>query len=226
MPLQSGSGQKVISDNIHELTHHGSRPRSHDQIVAIALSNADRHPRANGGLAAAATPRLAPGGFTPANSTWAAHQAERSLEHEQFHPKGLFGGDGAGRTDRLARAVPADSFVFPADTVSALGQGHTVAGAKILDGIFQSAPYGAPLAKRRAAGGTAPADGLSHVLVASGEYLAHPDDLARIGSRLRAAKKSRARSDLAAGHEWARGFVSKVRDEQKKFLKSAPEPKK
>jgi len=40
MPLESGSSQKVISHNISELTHHGSRPRSHEQIVAIALSNA------------------------------------------------------------------------------------------------------------------------------------------------------------------------------------------
>src|SRR6266853_1014009 len=26
-----------VSENIHELTHHGSRPRSHKQIVAIAM---------------------------------------------------------------------------------------------------------------------------------------------------------------------------------------------
>lgn len=32
MPL-TGS----VSANIHELTHHGSRPRSHEQIVAIAM---------------------------------------------------------------------------------------------------------------------------------------------------------------------------------------------
>ena len=40
MPLKSGSSRKVISDNISELTHHGSRKRSHKQIVAIALSKA------------------------------------------------------------------------------------------------------------------------------------------------------------------------------------------
>ena len=43
MPLQPGSSRKVISANIHELTHHGSRPRSHDQIVAIALHTADKY---------------------------------------------------------------------------------------------------------------------------------------------------------------------------------------
>lgn len=42
MPLKPGSSPQVISQNIDELTHHGSRLRSHKQIVAIALSNADR----------------------------------------------------------------------------------------------------------------------------------------------------------------------------------------
>ena len=42
MPLKRGKSRKVISENISELTHHGSRPRSHKQIVAIALSEARR----------------------------------------------------------------------------------------------------------------------------------------------------------------------------------------
>jgi hypothetical protein len=36
MPLKHG-GQAAVSYNIDELTHHGSKPRSHEQIVAIAL---------------------------------------------------------------------------------------------------------------------------------------------------------------------------------------------
>jgi hypothetical protein len=51
MPLASGSDQATISKNISELTHHGSIERPHKQIVAIALENARRHPRADGGLA-------------------------------------------------------------------------------------------------------------------------------------------------------------------------------
>lgn len=31
-----------VSENIHELTHHGSRPRSHEQIVAIAMHAAHK----------------------------------------------------------------------------------------------------------------------------------------------------------------------------------------
>lgn len=47
MPLLPG--KENISRNISELTHHGSRERSHRQIVAIALANADRHPHKAGG---------------------------------------------------------------------------------------------------------------------------------------------------------------------------------
>ncbi len=37
MPLQKGSSQKTISQNIRELTHFGKK-RPQEQIIAIALS--------------------------------------------------------------------------------------------------------------------------------------------------------------------------------------------
>jgi hypothetical protein len=49
MPLESGSSRETISRNISELTHHGSRRRSHRQIVAIALANARRGRRGRRG---------------------------------------------------------------------------------------------------------------------------------------------------------------------------------
>lgn len=36
MPLRPGA---PVSDTMHELKHHGSRKRSHRQMVAIALAN-------------------------------------------------------------------------------------------------------------------------------------------------------------------------------------------
>lgn len=46
MPLKKSSGKgrkainKAVSENIHELVHHGTKKRSHKQIVAIAESAA------------------------------------------------------------------------------------------------------------------------------------------------------------------------------------------
>ena len=45
MPLKHGgktkkSKQKAVSANISELTHHGTKPRSRKQIIAIAMSAA------------------------------------------------------------------------------------------------------------------------------------------------------------------------------------------
>lgn len=42
MPLQHG-GEAAVQANIHELAHHGTRRRSHEQIVAIALHTAHPH---------------------------------------------------------------------------------------------------------------------------------------------------------------------------------------
>ena len=258
MPLEPGSSNAVVSRNISELTHHGSRPRPHAQIVAIALHNADKYKhRAAGGLAAggfampkpmaglggagaprmmlprnhimatSAPERLANGGFPLGESTtpFFVRNEARNLQNVDIpHGSGLFNSDVAGRTDRLPHAVAADSFVLPADVVSTLGQGNTMAGSKIMDAIMSSGPYGIPLTHPRAAGGSTP--GVSHVMVAGGEYLIHRRDLEKKGRLMRAAGKSRARTDLAAGHEWARQFVETVRKHAKKFLNHAPKPKK
>lgn len=48
MPLKSAKGKgkkaynKAVSANIHELSHHGTIPRSRKQIIAIAISAAKK----------------------------------------------------------------------------------------------------------------------------------------------------------------------------------------
>jgi hypothetical protein len=48
MPLQKAHGRskkavnKAVSANIHELTHHGTKKRSHNQVVAIAINAAKK----------------------------------------------------------------------------------------------------------------------------------------------------------------------------------------
>jgi hypothetical protein len=225
MPLAPGNSNAVKSENIREMRHAGYPEQ---QAIAAALSNARRHPHAsNGGIA-----HLAAGGYQPSYPPFFVRQEARDMD-SPYHPGGFIESDTAGRTDRLPYNVAADSFVMPADVVSGLGQGNSLAGARIMDAILGSgAPYGAPLAggrRGRASGGAAPAQGApdepAGVILAGGEYLIHRAHLERFGHRLRAVGKSKAKTDLAAGHEWARDFVKKIRAETKRFLAHAPEPK-
>lgn len=198
MPLEKGNSRAVIGRNIHEMQNSG---HPHAQAVAAALHTADQ----------------------------SSHMAKGGLPHpvhdeqDKFHGTGLFHSAVPGRTDRLPRTVPADSFVFPADVVSGAGQGNTMAGAAMIEKLLNlPGPYGNE--KPRADGGNT--GGTSKVIVAGGETLANPIQLKNMGHRMRQAGKSKAKSDLAAGHEWARNFVTEIRKHQKKFLRNAPPPKK
>lgn len=264
MPLRPG---EPVGTAIKELYNHGSRPRSRDQIIAIAESN-HRHHLGTGGLPMAAPMMghhipsihapgvrpmplgapaiggiakspghigLAQGGYSPPPAPFYERNEARQMQNDTYHPGGLLMSDAAGRTDRLPHAVAADSFVMPADVVAGIGQNNTLSGAKIMDGILSSGPFGTSLPKithgrgpgeKFADGGYTKNDaGISHVMLAGGEYLVPRDKLIEMGRRMRAAKKSRAKTDLAAGHEWARDFVKMVRQKQMDFLKHAPDPK-
>ncbi len=81
----------------------------------------------------------ADGGETPGDIT------EYLLRHENsasFHPSGLLHTEGAGRTDNINTNVPAGAYVIPADVVSGLGEGNTLAGASVIDRMMGTAPYG------------------------------------------------------------------------------------
>ena len=136
MPLKRGSSQKVISSNISELTHHGSRPRSHEQIVAIALANARRHPKQHGGLIE--------------HALRAAHNVARQMQGgggalPLAKPPGTLAappfagplkGHGPGRTDRIPLDVKPGSYVMPADSVSIMGDGNSGNGMLALKTMF------------------------------------------------------------------------------------------
>lgn len=179
---------------------------------------------------------LADGGYSAPYPPFYERAEARNIQDDAYHPGGLIESDAAGRTDRLPYSVAADSFVMPADVVSGLGQGNTLAGAKILDAATHTGPFGTQLPKGArgrgpgggnfAQGGAPQADApVSHVMLAGGEYLVPRDRLVQIGRERIAARMTRARTPLAAGHEWAREFVDRVRKHSKKFLAKAPDPK-
>lgn len=219
MPLVRSGSREAVSENIRREIAAG-KPQK--QAVAISLHTADKYQHRAGG-----------GGISTSPPFWERNEAR--MLNDKPHFGGLFHSDVAGRTDRLPHAVPADSFVVPADVVSSLGQGNTLAGSKLLDGIIGTGPYGTKLPHphaltmphvsmaHRADGGDT---GVSHVMVAGGEYLVPRDRVEAIGTRMRHHGKSKARTDLAAGHEALRGLVERVRKHQKKFLATAPSPKK
>lgn len=143
-----------------------------------------------------------------------------------------------GRTDHLPMNVLSNSYVLPADIVSGLGEGNTLAGSKILDQMFQMGPFGTKIPagggsprfpqhqrtateqmeppKYSAAGGTIRKDHEPvQIIAAGGEYVVPPEVVEMLG-----------KGDMDAGHEYLDNFVKFVRHETAKTLKNLPGPRK
>lgn len=67
---------------------------------------------------------------------------KQSGSAETYHHSGLLNSSGPGRTDTINTNVPAGAYVIPADVVSGLGEGNTLAGSAVIDKMFGTAPYG------------------------------------------------------------------------------------
>lgn len=129
----------------------------------------------------------------------------------------------AGRTDHLPMNVPSGSYVIPADIISAMGEGNTMAGFKHMRRIFsgtpysgEQAPYGAesgpydePL-PGKAEGGVATVP----IIAAGGEYVLSPEQVVHAGG-----------GDLDTGHRVLDQFVLRMRKETVKTLKNLAPPK-
>lgn len=129
----------------------------------------------------------------------------------------------AGRTDHLPMHVPSGSYVIPADIISGLGEGNTMAGFAHMRRVFGGTPYkeGGPYEEgqgpygedisARAHGGetnTVP------VVIAGGEYILSPEQVMKAGN-----------GDLDTGHRVLDAFVKKYRQHTIKTLSKLPGPK-
>lgn len=139
----------------------------------------------------------------------------------------------AGRTDHLPMHVPSGSYVIPADIISAMGEGNTMAGFKVANTIFSRIPgmTGMPGAPSLPAEASLPgadaqlglpgkAKGGSiedavPIVAAGGEYVISPEDVRRIGE-----------GDLDRGHQELDLFVKAMRAKTIKTLQKLPGPKK
>ncbi len=192
MPLAKGYSQKTISKNISELIGTG-RPQK--QAVAIALDTA-RRSRAAGGKITSPPPEIT----TDKVHTGPIHSPV------------------AGRTDHLPMHVPSGSYVIPADIISAMGEGNTMAGFRVANQIFtkpksrvMGMPYEGGEFKKDENTSSTPVP----IVAAGGEYVIHPDDIIFIG-----------KGDIDTGHEALDEFVLKMRAKTVKTLKGLAGPKK
>jgi hypothetical protein len=109
--------------------------------------------------------------------------------------------DVPGRTDHLNISVPEGSYVIPADLISAMGEGNTLAGMKRVQEMFPAPQM------NRANGGKVP------IAAAGGEYVIPPETVAAIGG-----------GNLDKGHSILDDWVVNTRKQTIQHLARIPRP--
>ena len=200
MPLTPGKSDIAISRNIREMKHSGYPQR---QAVAAALNMARKY-QASGGKSTGKTTK------------------DKVVHHGPINVAI------PGRTDRLPIHVYSGAYVLPADIVSGLGEGNTLAGNRVIEKMLLDGSLSG-----KSAGGAAAAlsasqnlkdkygirgpyhedDALVPVIVAGGEYIIHPDQVTEIGE-----------GDLDKGHAVLDAFVISQRRALRKKLGKLPGP--
>jgi len=151
----------------------------------------------------------------------------RNEARQVSSPSGLVMSPVGGRTDHIPMAVAPGSYVVPADVVSGIGQGNSMAGGHLLDKALTRGPHGTklpsghahgsiphpPRQQRFARGGTAVPHGHIPIIVAGGEYICAPDDMDWVGN-----------GDIHKGHDMMDDFVLRVRRELRAKLAKLPGP--
>ena len=224
MPLIHSKSDAAFKTNLKNLMgERGVSPHVKDAKQALAIAYATkRRGRAMGGNA---FPSFKPPNMNPSFAVRGeAHNMARVGPIMSSVP---------GRTDHHAISVPSGSYIFPADHVSSLGQGNTAAGMKVLSNMFPgsgSGPYGAgsmgiahggglpkpprPMSDSGGARGEG-SSGSVPIMAAGGEFIASPQDVARIGG-----------GDIKHGHEVLDKWVVENRKNHVKTLKKLPGPAK
>lgn len=228
MPLHKGTSQKTISANISEIIHAG-HPR--DQAVAAALETARRTKAAGGPFTTTETSNA---GFMGNPLKEKIHPVNDTVvKHPHKIHEGPIHSPVAGRTDHLPMNVKSGSYVIPADIISAMGEGNTMAGFKIARRMFSSHPYfqegkqpyasgstpygggETPYGAHMASGGHVDDDVPPvEIIAAGGEYVIPPRDVRTLGG-----------GDIDHGHSILDHFVTGYRKKTIETLKKLPGPK-
>ncbi len=153
---------------------------------------------------------------------------------EAHGESGLVHAFSPGRTDTINMQPLAGSYVIPADVVAGLGEDNTLAGAKVMDRMTSSGPFGTQLPRGdhgrgppapphvsnrqfESQGGAQDGEPGSRVpiIAAGGEYIVSPEQVARIGG-----------GNLKRGHDILDAFVVEARRRHAAKLRKLPPPKK
>lgn len=142
--------------------------------------------------------------------------------------QGLIHAYSPGRTDTMNMEPLAGSYIIPADVISGLGEGNTLAGASAMDAALSTGPRGIPQPRGQHGrgppsppriSGSAYADGGATqrvpIVAAGGEYVVSPQQVLALG-----------KGDMKRGHDILDKFVLHVRARTVKDLKRLPPPKK
>lgn len=137
-----------------------------------------------------------------------AHGGSRRPEDKKVY-HGPINTPTPGRTDRLPIHVYSGSYVIPADIVSALGEGNTMAGNEAIKRMFSTylkSKYGLRGAYHEERK-------VVPVIVAGGEYILTPEEVETAGG-----------GDLDMGHALLDQFVKSQRRALRKKLSKLPGP--
>ena len=188
-------GKKNVGHNI-EVEQAAGKP--HEQAIAIAL-NVARKKRADGG--------------------YIQHPRVRKFHSGPIHSSV------AGRTDHLPINVSSGSYVIPADIISGMGEGNTIAGFQHARRMFGGMPYGGNshvygqshgvYGMMSSGGATDSEDPGVPIVAAGGEYVLSPEQVREAGG-----------GDLDRGHRVLDAWILHMRKELVNTLKKLPPPKK
>lgn len=179
-----------------------------------------------------ATPRRAMGGnmsMGQMDPSWS--RSAMSQEDTGGGATGYLHGPTGGRTDAILTSAPAGSHVIPADVVSGLGEGNSMAGAGVMQRILATGPHGIPMPRAggrlgaprppplpqdHTRGGNIGGGGrgeLTPVALSHGEFVVTPEQVAHWGD-----------GDMDKGHKIFDHFIVKMRDHIIKTMKRLPPP--
>lgn len=226
--MMGGSPQGQVIQRVLAQKRSQPPPIARPQQAAVAPNfqpAALPTPQRRGG----ATPRRrAPGGMlgVPMGdaSPWWTRQQSRQ-EDSGSGANGFLHGSTPGRADEILTTAPAGSHVIPADVIAGLGEGNSLAGARVMDQIIRSGPGGIPMPAggrghgaphppapfHQARGGETPEQ--TPVALSHGEYVVQPHHVEAWGDR-----------DAKTGHAVFDHFIVNMRKQIIATMKKLPGP--